>query len=464
MSCSSSSSSSVCSNSGGARRVRSGGGGAHRSSGFVDFVGRSVGGGLLEGGRTNDIDNNFHNTTKKLTWTSVISDEDESSAGEGERMDRGECFNDEEGGGREKDDDLATNCNNLKNYTSQFSTTKKPTTQNLLTGIQYLINSAILYTREHLKAGGRIDNTAKLVCKSTINRIAHLAPTVLTNTSLPGNHFSEEDLKHFAKKVKTFGASGKRTQEQATAAAAHAADLVSALPTDSIQIWTDGSKLGKGKRGPTGAGAMITSTGTDIPTHLLKYHLGEGTNQLGEIWAIGGALETIKADKCVEDVDIHVFSDSDFAIKCITGIYAAKMHYNIIKHVIALVEYFPKKTIHFHHVAGHAGIPGNETADGLANEGAKYSERELIIHDLPYIAATFGFNHQLISSNCNCSSIDVCSFCNCSKGRSSNFAKKHKKTLRKRGNKRMTNYSSSIDDMEELILPNVFRDSLPIFN
>ena len=72
----------------------------------------------------------------------------------------------------------------------------------------------------------------------------------------------------------------------------------------------------------------------------------------------------------------------------------------------------PKNLVQFHHVAGHAGIPGNEVADELANAGAKYSERELISHDLPYIAATYGFNHQLISSICNCSGNSVCGTCN----------------------------------------------------
>jgi ribonuclease HI len=368
-------------------------------------------------------------------------------------------------GGEGKKGVVRVDSNKQKKQPNLSNHTKNAKKQYLLTGIQYLINSAVLFTREHIKAGGRIDNVAKLICKSTIARIAHLAPTMLTNSSLPGNHFSEEDLKSFAKKVKSFGASGKRTQEQATAAAAHAAELVDSLPQNSIQIWTDGSKLGKGKRGPTGAGAMITKTGTDTPTHLLTYHLGEGTNQLGEIWAIGGALETVVGELDNDNTGIHIFSDSDYAIKCISGVYVSKTHYNIVKHVIALRNLLPKNLVQFHHVAGHAGIPGNEAADELANAGAKVSEREQITHDLPFIAATYGFNHQLISSICNCSGNSVCGTCKvCS--RSKNFASIQRKgILRKKVNRRSENYNSSMDDLkEELILPNVFRDSLSIFN
>jgi ribonuclease HI len=270
------------------------------------------------------------------------------------------------------------------------------TPHKLLTGIQYLINSTVIYTRENIKAGSKIDDVAKLICKSTIARMAHVAPASLTKSMFPESRFTEEDLHNFAKKVKTFGASGKRSQEQTKAAAAHAEKLVKTLSANTKQIWTDGSKLGKGSQGPTGAGAMIIDTGADAPTHLLKYHLGVSTNQVAELWAIGGALTTIRDENLTEDTEIHIFSDSDFSIKCITGVYASQKLHSIIKHITALVEQFPKNTVHFHHVAGHAGIPGNDIADDLANTGAQYSKKHLTTHNLTIIIETHGFNHQLI--------------------------------------------------------------------
>ena len=81
------------------------------------------------------------------------------------------------------------------------ATANNTSPHHLLTGIQYLFNSAVLFTREHIKAGGSVGETAAYIANSTIARISHLAPTVLTNSSLPGNRLSEEDLKKFAKKV-----------------------------------------------------------------------------------------------------------------------------------------------------------------------------------------------------------------------------------------------------------------------
>ena len=400
------------------------------------------------------------NKIKQRIWKSVISEDEDDTSDLSEHLEEKEDLDGGERGGRGGDQNKTSKTTNNQNNTNKLTNTKKDKTQQLLLGLQYLINSAVLFTREHLKAGGRIDNVAKLICKSTIARLAHLAPTVLTNSSFPENRFSEEDLKQFAKKVKTFGASGKRTHEQTTAAAAHAAELVSSLPKNSIQIWPDGSKTGKGAHGPTGAGAMIMNTGNEIPTHQLTYHLGVSTNQVAEIWAVGGALETVRGDNYADDNDIHIFSDSEFAINCISGYYASRIHHNIVKHVIALVALFPKNSIHFHHVAGHAGIPGNEAADALAKEGAEYSERSNFLHDLPYIAKTFGFNHQLISSSCSCNGNFYCSSCTGSEVIILDRPMMKSRNLQsEKGNGNSSNYSSSTDDLnEELILPNVFRE------
>jgi ribonuclease HI len=265
-----------------------------------------------------------------------------------------------------------------------------------LTGIQYILNSAVLFAREHIKAGGKLGEIAAYICKSTIERIARVAPATITRAVFPHSTFSDEEITKYAKKITKFGASGKRTEEQKLAAAAFTENTVNKLPTNSLQVWTDGSKLGKGSKGPTGAGAMIIPTGAADATHNLIYHLGESTNQAAELWAIGGALETIKGLTLAPATEIHIFSDSDFSLKCLKGVYNSKIHYNIIKHIINLMDYFPRKTVHLHHVAGHAGIPGNDIADELANKGAQRSKQSTSILDLPDIVKTYGFNYQLV--------------------------------------------------------------------
>jgi ribonuclease HI len=396
------------------------------------------------------------NNAKKKIWKTVISEEDEyTTDGGGYSGEGGEDNGDDENGGYQ----ITTTTNN-QNNTSKHPNTKHDKAQQILLGLQYLINSTVLFTREHLKAGDRIDDVARLICNSTVARIAHLAPMVLTRTALPGNRFTEEDLKKFAKKVKSFGASGKRTQEQATAAAAHAASLVSSLPSNSIQIWSKSSKTSKGARGPTGAGALIKETGNEIPTHRLAYHLGDSTNQVAEIWAIGGALETMRWDNGAENKDIHVFSDSDFAIKCITGISTSRAHQDIVKHVTALVAFFPKNSVKFHHIAGHAGITDNDAAGALAREGAGNSERLHNSHDFPYIAKSFGFNHQLVNSNCCCNGNLNCKYCTDGKDINTDSPTSDSRIgQRIRSNSISSIYSNNSDDSsEESILPTVFGE------
>jgi ribonuclease HI len=264
------------------------------------------------------------------------------------------------------------------------------------TGIQYIINSTLLFTREHIKAGGKIGLVADYVCKSTIERVAHCSPASLSKSYLPNNLFTEEELSDFAKRVKTFGSSSKRSEEQARAAASFIENTVSKLPQDSLQVWTDGSKLGKGSSGPTGAGAYILNTGGGSPALQLRYFLGDSTNQAAEIWAIGGALATIGEEPSAKFSEIHIFTDSDFTLKCLKGLYNSKVHHLLIKQVKLLLASFPKNVTHLHHVAGHAGIRGNEIADKLANDGARFSERSLVKFDLPCISKNYGFNHQLI--------------------------------------------------------------------
>ena len=215
---------------------------------------------------------------------------------------------------------------------------------------------------------------------------------MLVPSALPNNRFSQDQLDNFAKRVKTFGASGKRTAEQAAAAKLKFQGIVDSLPEGSIQIWPDGSKLGKPAKGPTGAGAVIYCTPSPKPLFNLVYQLGISTNNTAEFWAIGGALTTILDNNLDKNREIHIFTDSQFVLNCLTGVYQSATHYKITSTILQLIKRCWSKP-KFYHVPGHADIPGNEAADALAKEGAHHSEGSQETLPLMDILTNLGFNY-----------------------------------------------------------------------
>ena len=197
----------------------------------------------------------------------------------------------------------------------------------------------------------------------------------------------------------SFGVSGCRTTEQAEAAKCFIDGLLESLPAGSLQVWTDGSKLGRGTDGPTGAGALIHYTGDSDPSYKLSYHLGTSTNQVAEIWAIGGALEQLEELGGVMGRLIHIFTDSKFTINCLTGVYQTHKHYSLTKLVLMLIRQLNIPPTNFHHVPGHVGIAKNEEADDLAKAGAQFSKDNNETFNLHSIATDYGFNHLKLEGN-----------------------------------------------------------------
>ncbi len=138
-----------------------------------------------------------------------------------------------------------------------------------------------------------------------------------------------------------------------------------------VQIWTDGAC--KGNPGPGGWGALLRQG-----PHEKKLYGGEAdtTNNRMELLAVIEALRALKRP-CV----VTVHTDSSYVQKGMTewlhnwkrrGWRTADKkpvkNADLWQTLDALCE---RHTLHWKWVRGHAGDPGNECADALANQGVE---------------------------------------------------------------------------------------------
>jgi ribonuclease HI len=133
----------------------------------------------------------------------------------------------------------------------------------------------------------------------------------------------------------------------------------------SVMCFTDGSCLGN--PGPCGAGVFIQfPDGKEIRR---AFDLGHGTNNIGELTAIGMVLAIFINDK--EPKTLEIISDSTYSIGMINydwKVKANKELINSIKTNLAIVR--KTHVVSFIKVEAHCGIYGNEIADQLAVQGA----------------------------------------------------------------------------------------------
>jgi len=140
-----------------------------------------------------------------------------------------------------------------------------------------------------------------------------------------------------------------------------------------IDIYTDGAC--KGNPGPGGWGALLKSA--DAKKELCGGELGTTNNRM-EMMAVIQALQALKRP-C--EVTLHL--DSQYVLKGITEWLAgwkAKGWKTAAKQPVKNVDLWRQldtvvsqagHTIDWRWVKGHAGDPGNERADGLANLGVE---------------------------------------------------------------------------------------------
>jgi len=129
-------------------------------------------------------------------------------------------------------------------------------------------------------------------------------------------------------------------------------------------VYTDGSKLGKQREG--GAAALYNEDGI---TFAISERLeGEGmTNNIAELKSIINSLIYFN------EKNYPIFSDSEYAIKAITGVNKVVKNKELIEDAKLLYEWYGESKdehgrggIRVNHVEAHKGVILNELADRLA--------------------------------------------------------------------------------------------------
>ena len=140
-----------------------------------------------------------------------------------------------------------------------------------------------------------------------------------------------------------------------------------------VVIYTDGAC--KGNPGPGGWGAVLTAAG--VEKELFGGELGTTNNRM-EMTAVIEALTALKRPCAVT-----LYLDSEYVRKGITewihgwkargwktAAKAPVKNVDLWQRLDALVS-ASEHTVDWRWVKGHAGIPGNEHADALANKGVE---------------------------------------------------------------------------------------------
>ncbi|KAF2878279.1 ribonuclease H-like domain-containing protein [Massariosphaeria phaeospora] len=178
----------------------------------------------------------------------------------------------------------------------------------------------------------------------------------------------------------------------------------------TVEIYTDGSSLGNGQKGAVaGVGVYF---GNNDERNVSEPLVGDSqTNQRAELVAIQRALDIAPIDR-----DVLIYSDSNYAIKCVTEWFIkwrensakAKAYLkesgkpedpenpastwlnssgekvsneDVIKAIINRIDerMLARGKTNFQWIKGHANHPGNVAADTLAVNGAREARYELTL-------------------------------------------------------------------------------------
>lgn len=129
----------------------------------------------------------------------------------------------------------------------------------------------------------------------------------------------------------------------------------------SVEFYVDGACSGNHRQGQTGRmGAGIVAVSGEQEQEW-SIPLGPGTNQKAELLAVREALLTIEERPATE---VTIYSDSQYAIGCLTKGWNVKANGELVATILPLVR--ECASFRMTKVPGHAGHSQNERADILA--------------------------------------------------------------------------------------------------
>ena len=237
----------------------------------------------------------------------------------------------------------------------------------------------------------RHDGPLTFTCAHLVNRIYDEANRILPCSSHPLMRNPSAPVR-----LTSFGSAGKRSAEQAAAAVASFHTIYDAIPKDGIIVFTDGSAVPN--PGPCGAGVHISFPpvpGCAGGSVTFVCGLGQGSNNIGELWAHGVALQEMQypAFPLKHYSGVHIFTDSQYSINLITKGHQARANKEITAALKRLYKSVSLTTsLHYHWCAGHTGIVGNDAADTSAGEGSTLSMNGGGLEDYLLTLATLGFD------------------------------------------------------------------------
>ena len=153
----------------------------------------------------------------------------------------------------------------------------------------------------------------------------------------------------------TSAAGGTKSKSAANSPATKTNGMTPSAQGGRYAAYTDGACTGN--PGPAGLGVILVAPDGTTMTEGSEY-LGEATNNIAELTAIGRALE-----RSPPSDPIVVYTDSQYAIGVLSKGWKAKANKELIEGIRAQLV---GRTVHLEYVRGHAGIPLNERADELA--------------------------------------------------------------------------------------------------